>query len=135
LKNATRFSWPAFAWLMITTLLLCLPASSLPKTGGDWLSVIYADKWVHLAVFALLSFLFCKSLIINNLPRKTVLQLYFFIAALSALYGIFMEFVQKWLIPGRSFELTDILADTAGSFLGFLFAFRRYIKLAGKASI
>lgn len=42
------------------------------------------------------------------------------IAAVCISYGILMELVQKYWIPNRSFELQDILADTAGCMLGWL---------------
>ncbi|MDB5210059.1 MAG: VanZ family protein, partial [Sediminibacterium sp.] len=35
-------------------------------------------------------------------------------------YGTIMEFVQKYWIPNRSFEIADILADSTGSLLAYL---------------
>jgi hypothetical protein len=39
-----------------------------------------------------------------------------------------MEFVQKYFIPNRSFDLGDILADGVGSGIGAFIAGRMYIK-------
>ena len=44
------------------------------------------------------------------------------------LYGIAMEFVQKYLIPNRSFDPGDILADAAGAAIGLFISLRVYIK-------
>jgi VanZ family protein len=49
------------------------------------------------------------------------MAIYFF------LYGIGMELVQKYLIPNRSFDLKDILADGLGCGIGLLIS-GRYIK-------
>jgi VanZ family protein len=36
-------------------------------------------------------------------------------------YSIMVEFIQLLFIPGRSFDLMDILADALGCLIGFLF--------------
>jgi len=41
-------------------------------------------------------------------------------------YGIAMEFVQKYFIPFRSFDLGDIIADGIGCAAGYLFAIKRF---------
>jgi VanZ family protein len=43
-------------------------------------------------------------------------------------YGIIMEFVQKFYIPYRSFDIGDIIADAIGCSLGVLVSIRMYIK-------
>ncbi len=47
----------------------------------------------------------------NHLLRR------FFIDATpwTSLYGIGMEYVQKYFIPGRDFDLADIIADMIGA--------------------
>ncbi|MBP5456640.1 MAG: VanZ family protein [Paludibacteraceae bacterium] len=49
-------------------------------------------------------------------------------------FGIFMEFVQKYLFPPRAFEWSDIMANSFGCILGFLIA-RYYNKRKAKKSI
>lgn len=48
------------------------------------------------------------------------------IALLGVSYGIAMEFVQRYCIPHRSFDVWDIVADAAGCVAGYYFA-KRYI--------
>ena len=49
--------------------------------------------------------------------------------AISGLvYGIGMEFIQKYFVPNRSFDLWDIMADAAGCGVGFVYSMSRYIK-------
>ena len=55
-------------------------------------------------------------------------QLLLWIALGSSVYGIIMEYIQKYFIPNRSFDLVDILADTIGSIAGLLVATKLFIK-------
>jgi len=49
-------------------------------------------------------------------------QFFVWIALSGCVYGIAMEFVQKYWIPNRSFDIGDIIADTIGSIAGLVFA-------------
>ena len=44
------------------------------------------------------------------------------------IYGIGMEFVQRYLINNRSFDEGDIVADAVGCALGVFFSRKRFIK-------
>jgi VanZ family protein len=111
---------PAVLALIISTILLTLPGSDIPTE--DWLDKIGFDKWVHIGMFALLTWLWCM-----GIPGKTRKNFYT-IGIACLLYGIAMEFVQRYFIPNRSFDVGDIIADAVGCFLGVLFSTRRYIK-------
>jgi VanZ family protein len=43
-------------------------------------------------------------------------------------YGIGMEFVQKYFISNRGFEIKDMIADGIGCFIGVFFSLIKYIK-------
>jgi len=43
-------------------------------------------------------------------------------------YGTIMEFVQKYWIPNRSFEILDIAADSVGCLLAYLYSRRRFLQ-------
>lgn len=92
--------------------LFCLPGNDLP--GNDFLDKIHFDKMVHVGLFAVLLFLWRSAF---N-PEIKNYNLILLISAL--LYGLLVEFVQKYWIPLRSFDLYDVAADTAGSILGLL---------------
>ena len=47
---------------------------------------------------------------------------------MAVLYGIIMEFVQKYFVPGRSCDVKDMLADAAGCGVGLVYSISRYIK-------
>ena len=40
-------------------------------------------------------------------------------------YGIAMEFVQKYFVPFRSFDLGDIIADGVGCLAGFFYSIKK----------
>jgi VanZ family protein len=111
-----RKIWPllfALAWFVLTTILLCLPGSALPKE--NWFEKIWLDKWIHIALFGMLAFSWCRAATTEQL--RTI-PLFVQIAFYCLLYGIVMEFVQKFFIPNRSFDVGDIFADGVGSILG-----------------
>lgn len=111
---------PAIAWLLLSFYLLTLPGTKLPQE--DWLDKIWIDKWVHIAMFGLLVWLWCRVFI--NESR----QIFYFICVACISYGIAMEFVQKYLVINRSFDIGDIIADAVGCSLGLYISLRMYKK-------
>jgi VanZ family protein len=118
-----HLKWPAYVWLLITTILLTLPGSTLPSE--KWLSDIEFDKIVHIGLFGVMVVLWCRAF--SDIKEKKI-GLFILIAICSFLFGILMEFVQKYFIPGRSYDIMDILADGAGSIAGLVTSFKLYIK-------
>jgi VanZ family protein len=127
LKNQFRFLLPAIAWLIVCTILLTLPASAFPKE--KWYTKIpMFDKWVHIGLFAILSFLFCWA--IFKITAKSFEKKKQFIQTgiLCLLYGILMELVQRYFIANRSFDAGDVVADGVGAFAGIFYSLKKYIK-------
>ena len=71
--------------------------------------------------------LWCGASISINISGKKI-RLFIYIALYSFLYGVIMEFIQKYFIPNRSFDLGDIAADGMGSGIGLLLSVKLYIK-------
>ncbi len=96
-------------WIAVL-ILTSLPSESLP-------SVSLGDKYEHfLAFFVLGFFLYLNSLYQNKFE---LLKEYPFVLSLliASLYGVFDE-LHQLLIPGRSAEFLDWLADFIGAFVG-----------------
>ncbi len=55
-------------------------------------------------------------------------RLFITIAVIFLCYGIAMEFVQRYFVINRSFDMGDIIADAIGCAAGLIFSTRRYIK-------
>jgi len=127
LKNKNRFILPAIGWLILSTVLLTLPASAFPKE--KWYTQIpMFDKWVHIGMFCIMAGLLCWGIYKKKtFPRKLEND-FVIMGVLCLIYGIAMEFVQRYFIPNRSFDMGDIIADGAGATAGVLYSFKRYVK-------
>jgi VanZ family protein len=123
-KNTFSLFLPAILWVIISTILLTLPGSAFPTK--NWLAKIWFDKWVHIGLFTILVILFCRA-VNKSKKRRNLSRDYMIVTIAAILYGITMEFVQKYWIINRSFDGGDIIADIAGSFAGLWFSYR-YIK-------
>jgi len=108
---------PAILWFIISFILLTLPGDELPT--GFFSRIPYFDKFVHLTMFLLLTGLFCYPFVKQEAVTGK-LDIYLRITFYAIAYGIIMEFVQKYFVRNRSFDVVDILFDTAGSFTGLL---------------
>src|SRR5256885_1330311 len=75
---------------------------------GTW------DKVVHFSAYLGLALLLCLA---GTSFFRSPRRLYFGVIALAALYGMVDELTQL-LVPGRTAELLDWLADVAGAALG-----------------
>ncbi len=117
---------PAISWFIIVTVLLCLPGTEFPKIS--WLNKIFFDKWVHIGLFMTMVIFWCRAFTDKKTLNKSLKKTFIAIMIMSITYGIIMEIIQHYFIPFRSFEAGDILADSTGSLVGYLFSFRRYIK-------
>jgi VanZ family protein len=121
-----KFSFAtAMFWLLLVTVLLCLPGTEFPKI--TWLNKIRTDKWVHIFMFLILVILWCSAYW-SRQKKGTPRKIFIGIAVLCLIYGIMMELVQHLFIPFRTFDLLDIVADGVGCMSGFFLINRWYIK-------
>lgn len=114
----------ALTWFVLVTILLCIPGTSLPKI--KWESKIFLDKWIHVFLFFVLVLLWCS--IYKNEDRQKVRRFFTAITVLSIVYGIVMEIVQHYFIPFRSFDIVDMIADSAGAVAGYFIAIKKLLK-------
>jgi len=117
---------PAIAWFIVSLILLGLPGSSVPKY--PWLSVIYADKWIHITLFFILIFLFAWPFNQSGLTGHQRKKWFMLLTISGIAFGTIMEFVQDRWIPNRSFEMGDIAADSIGCFTAYLYSIRKFIR-------
>ena len=100
-----------FYWIILFTLTT-LPTESVPSVG-------VSDKVEHLLAYFVLSILLYLTLLFQ---RKSVLlknyAMLFTILIVFA-YGIIDE-LHQLMIPGRSCELLDFLADMIGGIIGII---------------
>jgi VanZ family protein len=123
-KIKPSFVFPVL-WLIISTILLTIPGKAFPKE--NWLEKIWFDKWVHIGMFTIMVFLWCWAMLRLKFENEKLRKVFIAIALLWLAYGIGMEFVQKYLVANRSFDIGDIIADGVGCAVGLIYSSRRYI--------
>ena len=104
-------------WTLTIIILLTLPGQMLPSEQK--FSIPQFDKFVHISMFGGFVFLWNLYLSRRYTAIKKLLGLFFFIFILGDALGIGMEFVQKYFIPNRDFDLADIIADMIGAGIAY----------------
>lgn len=113
-KKLLNSIWPALIWSVIIFILLIIPGKDLPQAPP----VPILDKLIHFFLFAMLAFIWCRYYG-YRLPPQKVVGIFFLVFIISCIYGIAMEFIQKYFVPNRGFEWGDIAADMVGAFVGW----------------
>jgi len=104
-------------WTLVIAILLALPGSLLPNESK--FKIPHFDKIVHIGLFG--GFVFLWGLFLSNrvYSYRALLRLFFLVFVLANIYGIGMEYVQKYCIPLRDFDEADIIADMIGAGLAY----------------
>jgi len=126
LKKSRPSFIPGILWLVLVTILLLLPGSAFPQ--NNWFGKIWFDKWVHIGLFAVMVACWCWALLRYPFNRTQLINAFIAMAICWLAYGIGMEFVQKYFVVNRSFDIGDIVADGIRCLAGWLFSKLRYIK-------
>jgi VanZ like family len=117
---------PGIAWFLFVLILICLPGKSIPEAG--WLNFIDFDKLVHAGLFGGIVFLFCRPFRKTSLGRNEKIRLFIKITLATCVWGITTEFIQKFFIPGRQFDLQDWVADSLGAIIAFFVSKRFFAR-------
>lgn len=105
LKNARPYLWP------VALALAIFAASGTQRLATPDLGFHFSkDKLAHFLVFGLLATAILRTPRLKGLALRSLISA----ALLASAYGAFDEFRQS-LTPGRSVELADWIADTAGA--------------------
>lgn len=99
-------------------VLTLLPSASMPSLS-IW-ELFSFDSFAHAFLFAVLTYLMTVGLKKQFTFPK--LQHYAIRTALfvSTLFGIFIELLQHFLIPGRQGDILDVLSNTIGCLIGIV---------------
>lgn len=102
-------SIPAFAY---AALIFAISSLSQPEFPTDLFPL--RDKGVHVTEYAALGF-FCAFALFSRQSRTRALVVTAW--TISTLYGVSDE-LHQYIVPGRSSELGDVVADAVGSAIG-----------------
>jgi len=101
------------AEIALVFVLLSLPASSFSNRTG-WLYLLPIDKIVHFILFGSLAWSFYCLLDHTTILALKSVRAQAWAMIFCIVYGIAMEYYQKWYVPSRGFEVKDMIADAAG---------------------
>lgn len=110
---------PGIIWFFVVLVLIWIPGKDLPHS--EFLFKIDFDKFVHVGIFGLLALLFCWPFYNTTIARNKKLRYFIIIALLTSAFGYATELIQKYWAEGRSYDLMDWLADSAGALGAFIF--------------
>lgn len=117
---------PGIAWFFVVLVLTCMPGKDVPQI--PWLDKIYFDKWVHAGMFGGLTFLFSWPFYRSGFSAQQRHFYFIKIALAASIFGLLIEFIQKFYVTSRDFELLDWAADSVGAFFAFLICRKYFIK-------
>jgi VanZ family protein len=121
---------PVVIWFIIANILFFMPGQDLPSSG--FLEDIYFDKWVHIGLFSGLTFLTAYPFI---RARRSTKKMLIKISILFVIYGVSVEFIQKYFASERSFDISDMIADTVGCCFGYVVSMWLIHKLRKKTGL
>lgn len=116
-----KHNWSGILWFLLIGILSGMPGNQLPEVHF-FLGIFAFDKIIHIFFYSVLTLL-----LIVGFQKQFQFRLlrYFplrFSFLISLFYGILIEILQYFVFVGRSFEINDIFANTAGTVVGvFLF--------------
>ncbi|MEO6637037.1 MAG: VanZ family protein [Ginsengibacter sp.] len=110
---------PGIAWFFIVLVLTCMPGNDVPKIG--WLENLNFDKWVHAGMFGGLTFLFSFPFFKSGFSNIERLHYFIRIALAASIWGLAIEFIQKYFVISRDFDLLDWAADSVGAAIALWF--------------
>jgi VanZ family protein len=108
---------PGIIWFIVLMVLICMPSKHLPQ--DKFFAGIFLDKLVHVGCFALLVWLFYYPFAKSSLPKAAKNNYLVKITLSAIMWGLATELIQRYFVPGRSFDLKDWLADAIGAALAF----------------
>ena len=118
MERLTRNSYPGILCGIVILILTGLPGSLFPRVKP----VIGLDKVAHILMYATFAFLclwgYRKQFVTNGIEyRKRAIWL---AVAISIAYGGLTELMQEFLVPTRTGDWIDFIADILGTGLGAL---------------
>ena len=122
-----RRQWPAILWALFILIVTGIPGNQIPKipTFLEWLS---PDKFVHVVIFGILSYLILYINRKQNLKSNDRFNIVVNVVLISAAYGLITELFQYYVFIGRNGNVFDFFANAIGAFLGGMAYFLQHSK-------
>jgi VanZ family protein len=120
-----KMKW-AFAWAVLILILCAIPGRDLPHIS--FLELLEFDKFVHAGLFFVLMLLAVRGGV--SAPGSSGSSVKWVSLVVCVLYGGALELMQGAFFEGRSADIYDFIANSAGAVAGLLFydSFERKIR-------
>lgn len=106
------------AWTLLIFILCLLPGDELPDV-----QIPLADKWAHVILFGVFSFLWLCAVPTRNLSFLLILF------TITVFLGWLVEYIQGHFVTGRTQDNMDTLADSIGGITGIVvFVWLHYLR-------
>lgn len=102
----------AILWTLFVLLLCSFPGQYIPVIS--WLEILSFDKWVHISIFFILTFLWLNYFHYQNTLSKKNKYL---IVLSCIIYGGTLEYLQYLIFSHRSADYLDFIANLVGCIL------------------
>lgn len=99
----------AIGWTLLIFILCFLPGNEIPKVD-----IPFVDKWAHVVLFGVFSFLWLCAAPSRRLVRLTG------VLAITIFVGWLVEYIQGHFVAGRYQDDMDTLADALGGVIGII---------------
>lgn len=107
---------PVFSWGVFVLVMSLLPSRDLPNA-----LIEVSDQLLHASIYVAWTMLACWGYVqVNNGMKRSA---YLTVLVCALVFGLGVEFAQKYLTDYRHFEWADMLANTTGSLLGLTIVF------------
>jgi VanZ family protein len=113
-KRAKLVAW---LWTLLIFILCFIPGKDLPDV-----KVPLIDKWAHIILFGVFSYLWHAVNPANSTRYRLILLI------ITIYMGWLVEYMQGHYVPGRSQDNMDTLADGIGGLVGVM-AYSIYYKM------
>jgi VanZ family protein len=104
--NVRRW-WPPIAWAVLVLLLNSVPGGALPSGGPS------TDKGAHFVLYAILGVLAARAALRESQGWRPLVAVLLVIVAFGA-----ADELHQALVPGRSVDVRDWIADLVGATAG-----------------
>ncbi len=110
-----KYNFLTILWAIFILILTLTPGNAMPDTES--FNIPNSDKIAHFSVFGVFAYLMYRGFTKQHEFKKLKNYSLEISLLISVCFGIIIEFLQT-RIPGRGFDLLDILANTSGIALG-----------------
>ena len=108
------------AEIILVFLILTSPIDISNQTS-HWFDGLPIDKMIHIVLFGSLALSILAYFQYSNILGLKTIRAKALALIFCILYGIGMEYYQKYFVPSRSFDVIDMLADAMGALLALPF--------------